>query len=167
MNNERPSSTFTSTLGAPLSETQWFNFPAWLRLSARLLAPSLDERLAAGEHPATSDLLAARSQQLMSVGSRHGIAESWLRLLIEARRPFNPFDISVPLMRRDVLDAEDQIRSLAEALVSPLPTVRGVAMSLVMLRDGAGPLFNKNCEIKLADALERAITQLDPLVTSN
>ena len=73
----------------------------------------------------------------------------------------------MPLLRSDVLEAEDQIRSLAEVLVSPLPTVRGVAMSILTLRDGAGPLFNRNSHIRVIDAVKEILGLLDPLAPVN
>ena len=90
MTNENPSNSTTSVMVAPFSETSPFFTPPWVRLGARLFAASLDTKLAAGEHPATSHLLAARAQQLASAQYRHGLANSWLDLLIEVRRPRHP-----------------------------------------------------------------------------
>jgi hypothetical protein len=163
MNYEHSSHSRTSTLEAEASGIDVYLVPAWLRLSARLFASSLDERLAVGVHPATNPLLAVRCQQIVAAQYRGDLAESWLRLLIEARMPYNPLSLAVPLVRSAVLAAQDQIHSLAEALVSSLPTVRGVAMSVAMLRDGAGPLFNPNSEINLTHAVEEIIAQLNPI----
>lgn len=165
MNHEHSSRSLTSALEGPVSETDAFLVPTWLHLSARLFATSLEQRLAVGVHPATSPLLAVRSQQIVAAHYRRDIAESWLHLLIEARLPYNPFGPAVPLVRSAVVSAREQIRSLAEALVSPLPTVRGVAMSIAILRDGAGPLFNPNNPINLKDAVEDIIAQLNPMST--
>ncbi|MGD0851832.1 MAG: hypothetical protein ABSA07_00550 [Acidimicrobiales bacterium] len=140
-------------------------FPPWLRLVTRLFAASLDPKLAAGQDPASGDLLAARAQQLMAAPYRRGIADAWLHLLTEARRRRDPFDLSVPIVRDSVLDAQDQIRSLAEVLVSPLPTVRGVALSIEILRDGAGPIFNRSSQTPLTEEVERVIASLDPLAS--
>jgi hypothetical protein len=167
MNDDNPSGTFASVAEPPVFEIGTFVVPSWLRLAARLFATSLDEKLAAGQHPATSHLLAVRSQQLVSPRYRRGIADSWLHLLIEVRRPYNRLAPMVPLLRSDVLEAEDQIRSLAEVLVSPLPTVRGVAMSILTLRDGAGPLFNRNSHIRVIDAVKEILGLLDPLAPVN
>ena len=46
MINERPSGSFTEALEAPFSESDTLLLSPWLRLSARLLAPSLDLKLA-------------------------------------------------------------------------------------------------------------------------
>jgi hypothetical protein len=164
--NQFPSSSLTSVVDVPVSETGTFFAPPWIRLGARLFATSLDEKLASGQHPVASHLLAARAQQLMAAQYRRGISDSWLNLLIEVRRPHTRFDPAVPLVRSNVIEAEGQIRSLAEALASPLPTVRGVAMAVAMLRDGAGPLFNRDSQLKLTDAVEEIIAQMNPLATA-
>jgi|ERR1700722_855367 len=163
MNYEHSSHSLTSTLEAEQFGADAFVVPAWLRLGARLFATSLDERLAVGVHPATSPLLAVRSQQIVAARYRGDLAESWLRLLIEVRLPNKPFGLAVPLVRSAVLAAQDEIHSLAEALVSPLPTVRGVAMCIATLRDGAGPLFNPNSQINLTHAVEEILAQLNPI----
>ena len=164
--NQFPSRSLTSVIDAPALETGAFFAPPWMRLSARIFSISLDQKLSAGQHPATSHLLATRAQQLVAPHYRRGLADSWLDLLIEVRRPRAAFDPVVPLVRSSVMEAEAQIRSLAEALVSQLPTVRGVAMAIAMLRDGAGPLFNRNTQLKLTDAVEEIIAQLNPLATA-
>jgi hypothetical protein len=166
MNYEHSFRSLTSTLEAEASETGAL-VPAYLRLSARLFAISLDQRLADGVHPATSLLLAVRSQEIVGIHYRRDTAESWLRLLVEARLPYNPYGLAMPLVRSAVVAAQDQIRSLAEALVSPLPTVRGVAMSVAMLRDGVGPLFNPNIQVDLTRAVEEIIDQLNPISTAS
>src|SRR5271170_6254078 len=73
-------------------------FPSWVRLFTRLFAASLDPKLAAGQHPASSQMLAARAQQLVAAPYRRGIANAWLHLLTEARRRHDRFDLSVPLV---------------------------------------------------------------------
>jgi hypothetical protein len=166
MIDEYPSSPLTSVIDTPMSKTDEFLAPPLIRLIARLFATSLDEKLAAGEHAASSPLLAARSGQLVVARCRRGIADSWLDLLTRVRRRHQPLDPAVPPLRGSVLEAEDEIRSLAEALVRPLPTVRGVAMSIAMLRDGAGPLFNRNSQLKLTSAVDEIIALLDPLATA-
>jgi hypothetical protein len=163
MSNENPSNSTTSVMVAPFSETGPLFASPWVRLGARLFAASLDSKLATGEHPANSHLLAARAQQLASTHLRRGLADSWLDLLIEVRRPRNLFDPVVPLVRSRVLAAEAQIRALADALVSPLPTVRGLAMAIETLRDGAGPLFNPSSPTMLTSSIEAIIAQLNPL----
>jgi hypothetical protein len=163
MINEYSYHSLTPEINAPAPKTETHFDPLWIRLAARLFASSLDLKLAAGQHPAASYLLAIRAQQLVASHSRQGIADSWLDILIKVRRPRTPFDSTVPLVRKSIMDAEGQIRTLAAALVSPLPTVRGVAMAIAMLRDGAGPLFNRNSEVTLTDAVEDIIARMNPI----
>jgi hypothetical protein len=167
MTNENLPPFSTSVLDAPLGETAAYFSPPWVRLGARLFASSLDSKLAAGVHPATNHLLAARAQRLASTHYRRGLADSWLDLLIEVRRPRRAFDPVVPLVRSRVLAAETQIRTLADTLVSPLPTVHGLAMAIETLRDGAGPLFNPSSPVKLSRSLDAILTQLNPLTAAN
>jgi hypothetical protein len=166
MTNGNPPRSNTSVIDTLVGETNRFIAPPWIRLGARLFASSLDAKLAAGRHPATSHFLAARAQRLASAHFRRGLADSWLDLLIEVRRPRRPFDPVVPLVRSRVLAAEAQIRVLADALVSPLPTVRGLAMAIETLRDGAGPLFNPSSPLKLRSSIEAILAQINPLTSA-
>lgn len=164
--NEYPSTSITSVTDAPVSEANVLLAPRWTRLCARLFAGSLDQKLASGQHPATNPLLATRAQQLVAARFRRELADSWLDLLVEVRRPRALFDAAVPLVRNRVMGAEPQIRRLAEALVSPLVSVRGVASAIALLRDGASPLFNRDSELRLTDAVEQIIELLNPLATT-
>lgn len=161
-----PFTSITSVTDVPASGSATIFASRWTRLGARLLAGSLDHQLASGRHPATSHLLATRAQQLIAGRFRRELADTWLDLLVEARRPRSLFDPAIPLLRSGVTEAESQIRSLADALVEPLPTVRGVAMAVDMLRDGAGPLFNRDCRQTLVGAVSEVIALLNPLSTS-
>jgi hypothetical protein len=134
-----------------------------VRWGARALAPSLDSHLADGEGPDASPLLAARALQLSSRRLRRSIADSWLDVLIQARQTRTPFDPRVPVIRRRVVDAGDQIRAVADALVAPLTTARGIAMASSLLTDGAGPLYNPANATDLRSALVNVLHELDPL----
>ncbi|MFY9782312.1 MAG: hypothetical protein WAK12_02090 [Acidimicrobiales bacterium] len=137
--------------------------PLWVRLAARVLAPSLDARLAQGEGPETSPLLAARALRLTSWPQRRTIADSWLDVLIQAREKLSPFDPRVRLVNRRVLNVEWQIHALVNALLMPLTTARGVAMASTLLGDGAGPLYNPSSMDDLQMLLSEAQRELDPL----
>ncbi len=133
----------TSVLDAPTTESTTIATSPWVRLGARLFAGSLDAKLAAGASPAASHVLLARSERIATPSFRRGLADQWLDLLIEVRRPRSLFDPAVPLVRSSVLAAEAQIHALAEALVAPLATVRGVAQAIAALRDGSSPLYTR------------------------
>jgi hypothetical protein len=138
----------------------------WVRLGARVFGTSLDEHLAQGEGPDANAFLGARALQLTSRRLRRSIADSWLDVLIQARQKLTPFDLRIPVVRRRVLEAEDQIRAVADALVAPLTTARGVAMASSLLSDGAGPLYNPGSTTDLRFMLVDVLRQLDPLALS-
>jgi hypothetical protein len=132
-------------------------------LGARIFGSSLDEHLADGDQPDAHPLLSARALQLSSWQLRRSIADSWLDILIQARQKLTPFDPRIPVVRRRVVVADDQIRAVADALVAPLTTARGVAMASSLLTDGAGPLYNPGSTTDLRSALGDVLRQLDPL----
>ncbi len=59
----------------------------WLRLLARMFAPSLDRQLASGCAPESNRLLATRAQRLVSSSMRRALAHNWLDLMNVVRRP--------------------------------------------------------------------------------
>jgi hypothetical protein len=157
----------TTTGTAPLARSgQMFSTPAWVSIAARILAPSLDTKLALGADPVASEILSARAQHLASLSVRHSLAASYLDLVDAARAPLSPFSPVVPVVRRQVEESESLIRDIARALLSPLPRVRGIAMAASLLSDGAGPIFNPASESGLSDALQDVLAQIDPLESS-
>jgi hypothetical protein len=139
----------------------------WVRVLARVRATSLDTKLASGDDPTTSDVLSVRAQQLVSPALRHTVAKSWLDLALQAHVPFSRFTSVVRFERRRILSVEPEIHELAHALEGPLPRVRGVAMALSLLRDGAGPVFNPANSTNLSSALREAIANIDPLAPAS
>jgi hypothetical protein len=141
--------------------------PLWIRCGARVLGTSLDSQLAGGRGPDVNPLLAARAIHLSSKRLRRSIAESWLDVLIQARQPGTRFDPRVRPVRRRVIDAEFQIRAVADALVAPLTTARGVAMASSLLSDGAGPLYNPGSVANLRSMLFDVLMEINPLTHSS
>jgi hypothetical protein len=137
--------------------------PLWVLVGAALLGASLDDKLAEGHAPDTSPLLAARAQLLVSLTKRRALAENWLALLVEARGPVKFLNPSVPLVRGRIIVAQAQIEALAEALLAPMPTSRGVAMASSLLSDGSGPIYYSACSVDLASTLREIIAHLDPV----
>ncbi|MGH3732782.1 MAG: hypothetical protein ACRDVC_05310 [Acidimicrobiales bacterium] len=133
-----------------------------VRVAARILAPSLDTKLASGADPSASEMLSARAQQLGTPDTRHSVSKSWLDVIDRAHSPPSLFDPTVRVERRRVFAAETQIREVAGALDGPLPRVRGVAMAVSLLTDGAGPLYNPVSTTSLSDALQDVLRQIDP-----
>jgi hypothetical protein len=94
---------------------------AWL---TRLRRRSLDARLAAGEPPERSQLLAVRTAQLVSPASRRRIARRWDALAALARARLD----------RSHREVANEIQKVADLLRSDQPVgVRGVASAITML----------------------------------
>jgi hypothetical protein len=52
---------------------------------------------------------------------------------------------------------------MLDALSSCRPvSARGVAMAGLLLSDGTGPLYNRNCPVRLTAALREVTIHLDP-----
>jgi hypothetical protein len=133
------------------------------RLLASLMATSLDRRLAAGQLPESSRLLAARAQRLVSPTMCRKLAAEWEQVVDLAHRPPMRRCPHVPVCRHRVEAAEPEVRELLSVLLAPRPAaVRGVAMVRVLLSNGAGPVFNRHCPIELRVALREATAWLDP-----
>jgi hypothetical protein len=132
-----------------------------LRIGARMIGYALNGRLANGEAPDASRLLAERAQYLVSPGVRDSLTRNWADLLNQADVPVTRFDARVPVVRERVVESEAQIREMIAGLMAPLARARGVAMSQLLLCDGAGPLFNRQSD-DLDARLRAIVTQLDP-----
>lgn len=158
-----PSRSSSAVLDAPAGLANTSYAPRWMQLAARLFATSLDAKLAAGESPLASHLLAIRAQQLATPSYRDTIAQAWRALLSDARRPRSLFDPAVPLVRESILAAQSEVRAVTEALAAPIAAVRGIALAVVTLRDGAGPLFNPSSPVGVRQRCNDLLVQLDPL----
>jgi hypothetical protein len=132
-------------------------------VGARMLGASLDNKLAEGCAPETNQLLATRSQLIVSPTMRRALADTWLALFVEAREPAGFLSPRVPLVLDRIVAAQTQIQELADALLAPMPTSRGVAMARSLLSDGSGPIYNRACSTDLGLALREVIARLDPL----
>jgi hypothetical protein len=134
-----------------------------LRLLMRLFAFSLDHRLASGDAPESSRLLASRASYLVSPPQRAALARYWDHLLRRAGRPPGGRSSRAPLCRERILAAEDDIRAMVSALSAPVPTpVRAVALASWLLSDANGPLYNRHSSTGLAAVLQEATMELDP-----
>ena len=139
----------------------------WVRLVSRLLASSLDRQLAEGTSPESNLLLAARAHVLVTPVTRRALVEGWEGLLAQARRPAAMRSPRVPLNRESVTTCEPEIEEMVHALLNPLPIpARGTAMASWLLRNGAGPTYNRHRSGEMRIALRQAITHLDPSVAS-
>ncbi len=153
----------TARLAGSLSQGS----PRWVALVARVAGPSLDERLAEGASPESSALLSARAQLVTSPAMRRALSESYLDILIQAREDRRLFDLRVPVLGERILDSEELVRQVADALRAPLVTVRGVSLARALLSDGAGPLYYAASPRGLSASLREILTRLDPLAAAS
>ena len=122
----------------------------------------LDDELAEGRAPESSRLLATRAQLIVSPTFRQKMADNWLALLVQAREPSGPLTMRVPLVRSRIIGAQAQILALADALLAPMPTSRGVAMASSLLGDGSGPIYYSECSTDLGSTVLEIVARLDP-----
>jgi hypothetical protein len=136
----------------------------WLRTRARLTAGALDHELASGAAPESKPLLAARAGSLVESNTRRSIADDWRGLVDKAHRPPKAGSLrSIPIRREQVIDAESSIETMLGLLANGLPSpVRGVAMAIWLLRDGTGPIYNRDADLDLCSAVRLATSYLDP-----
>jgi hypothetical protein len=109
---------------------------------ARLRGHSLDCRLAAGDAPESSRLLAVRAVQITEPPARRRLARNWAELAGRACTPQLPLDPRVPVARRQVAAAAAEIDQLTELLRSDCPVAgQGVAMARVLLTSASSPVY--------------------------
>ena len=158
--------TDTPLADSSLDDARSVGVPLTVMISARLFGGVLDDRLAKGTSPASSALLATRAQLIVSPTHRRMLAESWLSLLGKAQRPtVHVRSPQVPVARSTVLAAQVQIRELANALLAPLVTPRGVAMASALLSDGSSPIYYRESAMDLRLKVQEVIARLNPLTS--
>ena len=134
-----------------------------LTASTLLHRASLDARLAAGEDPEATPELALRAQQLSDLTTRRSIGRAVLARL-ESTEVRWSLTSAVPVSREVLEESRPVLEQLAVALSSPEPArPEGVAQVLVLLRDGAGPLYaNERDGSPLYFAVRRALLAMRP-----
>jgi hypothetical protein len=131
------------------------------RLLSRLRRRDLDRQLAAGTPPGWSRPLAARARHITSTERLRRLAENWEHLLQVSRRPAALLTSHAPLCRDRILASEAEIREMVDALSGArLESAAGVATASVLLRDGTGPLYNRQCETDLTAAIQDVTRRL-------
>lgn len=126
-----------------------------LRLRVRLHCRRLDHQLADGLVPDGFDDRELRARQLAGAGTRRRLACSLRGLVQETERPAaGLLSSAVPVCRRTVWPWREGLLGLAERLERPDPiNPCGVARILVLLTDGAGPLYNQSAERSMSEAV--------------
>jgi hypothetical protein len=144
--------------------------PLHVLARARIFGGVLDMKLARGESPARSALLAERARLLAEPFRRARLAQSWAELVVSAHEvdvapmwPRNGLDARVPINKSMVRRSELDIEMLGRALVGRVVAIRGVALAQVLLCDGSGPVYNPNSGFRLSDLIADVVSYLDPL----
>jgi hypothetical protein len=115
----------------------------FLRLRVLVHRGRLDRLIAEGRDPATDPQLSIRAAQL----GRPALRASLARSLLNAVRTVDNSAISrfpsphVPVAAASVRACSTELHDLARALTDVTARVRGVAITRVLITDGAGPLY--------------------------
>ena len=125
------------------------------RLAARVRHFGLDAALADGEDPHDDPLLACRAEQLCSTRQRKRLAgalraavrQADLAVGLTAAAPISP---SVRAVRAPLLTLAARLET------DPAVGVRGIAMTSILVTDGASPLFGSSTVAQLEDEVEAA-----------
>jgi hypothetical protein len=150
--------------GSPGHHAAPGNERSWDRLLARALAPALDRQLAAGRPPQSSQALAARARDIVSVAARRKLAHRWASVLHQASRPPVPRSPRAPLRRGAIIAAGPDLRAMIAVLASGRPIdARSAAMVKGLLSDGTGPLYNHRSLVDLGALVREATRQMDQL----
>jgi hypothetical protein len=131
-------------------------------LLARLRGRSLGARLAAGEPPEHSRLLAIRAVQITDRPARRRLAGYWEELVARSRSPQHPFDPRAPIARAQVYAAADEIQHITDILRANRPVAaHGVAIASTLLTTAASPAYRLGGRGgDLTAALTRAVTAM-------
>jgi hypothetical protein len=135
----------------------------WLRCVTWRQARQLDEQLARGTDPITSDALSLRAGQLTSARSRGRFA-CVLRGAVElADAPFDPVRMGRPVIRRaQVHENRGLLLELADRLRAGGGLgVQGLAITSLLVGDGVSPLYSKAERGSLKEIVNRALLALD------
>jgi hypothetical protein len=131
----------------------------WLRLRVLTHRDGLDHELARGVDPISSTALELRAEQLVRRRARLAVR---VEAVLEAAGRPAPFTAAAPVRRAHVLVCADDLIALARRLDDDRPVdVQGVAMTSVLLSDGASPLYAG--DRSLAHAVRAARLALDPI----
>jgi hypothetical protein len=133
----------------------------WLRCRVWAHSAELDAALAIGVDPLQSDELSLRAGQLRSPKRRMRTYRSLLAALDAADRS-NPRALPASVRRRRVRECRALITDLAERVRDGNgPSVRGLAITSQLLREGGGPLHFERSSKSLRETLITALVALD------
>jgi hypothetical protein len=115
------------------------------RIRARLHRHRLDSELASGADPNIDPIRRERAQDLLGEETRHRVAASLESLLAEADSPAHGLTAKAPIARAAIRESRWDLETIIERLKAPAYiSSQGVAMILLLLADGASPLYGNN-----------------------
>jgi hypothetical protein len=127
---------------------------------ARLAAPRLDARLAAGEHPLSDDVLACRSRRLVSGRSRRRLA-CGLERASSMSQGHAALSAAVAIDEHAVEVARPALQQLASALRSRADVEpRGVAITQILLTEPSSALYRPAYREELYELARAALFAL-------
>jgi hypothetical protein len=133
-----------------------------LRLRTWFRARRLDRALARGEDPEASPELSVRAEQL--TGQRTQLGDAVEATVLEAHSPPAAPGARVPTRRREIRENAESLLGLAKRLRDGQPIdVQGVAMALLLTRDGTSPLYSPRAQYTLGYAVRSALGALEPV----
>jgi hypothetical protein len=139
-----------------------------LSLRVLLRRRALDAHLAAGIDPDQTPELARRARQLCDLDTRRPLGRAIEAIVARADTPGPTLSGAIPAPRSAIDFARPALTQLAIALRCPEPVcAQGVAEVVVMLRDGAGPLYVDDGESSLYFAARRALLHMRPCAPSS
>ena len=110
-----------------------------LRASTLARRSHVDALLAAGGDVVSSPALAIRARQLTSLRTRRRVAR-WVDAVMDQQA--HPLGAAVPVAVGSVRAAGEDLAAARDRLTAPVPVyARGVALLMLLLRDGSGPLY--------------------------
>jgi hypothetical protein len=135
----------------------------WLRCVTLRQARQLDEQLARGTDPITSDELSLRAGQLASARSRGRFACVLRGAVQLADAPFDAVRMGRPVIRRaQVQENRDLLLELADRLrAGGYLRAQGLAITSLLVGDGVSALYSKGAHSSLNASVGRALLALD------
>jgi hypothetical protein len=126
------------------------------RLRFRLQGRRLDQELACGKDPSSSEALELRARHLLSEKVRTRLADGLATAVLRASSP-PVFSSKAPINRRGVRAAGPQILALAAELRENTNSdPRGIALTERLLTDAASPLYSRASDQELLTSVREA-----------
>jgi hypothetical protein len=133
-----------------------------LRLRVWLRREALTEQLAEGRDPDSTAELRLVAGELISTRTQKRIAEALESFLRTAAAPPRPRLSGLPLNRREIWVARDELRALADRLRAGRPVpVHAVALAATLALDGSSPMFGPSSKGSVRLLARKARERLD------